>query len=414
MKTTFNSALLHILVAIFIGTLSGFAQGWHGIPTGSPVNLMAVHFPTPAIGYAAGDMGLLKTTNAGDSWTTVSVSSTSYFNSVFFTSDQTGFLAEGTGDIIKTTDGGISWTLSCHIPGADLRSITFPTPDIGYVAGFYSATDHGLTWKTVDGGQTWTDISPEGIQVQLLKDACFLNRDTGYICGGQGTIIKTINGGQSWSILNINYSNVLNAIHFPAPDTGYAVGWSSELMHGEVVKTVDGGETWVSVTPQNPPVFIRDTWFANVQTGYIVGENMRAMKTLDGGSTWIDQAISNADSSKPLYALHFSDVNNGFAVGIGGTIIKTTTGGLGISTRQFDDASVFITPNPTRDYLIINGLKGTSPSSFSIFNVSGSGVLKGNVSSTRPGISTISLTPGIYFIRIETGSGNLSRKFVIE
>ena len=48
------------------------------------------------------------------------------------------------------------------------------------------------------------------------------------------------------------------------------------------------------------------------------------LKTTNGGATWTSQT---SGTIYRLYSVYFTDVNTGYAVGDGGIILKTITGG---------------------------------------------------------------------------------------
>src|SRR5262249_52586600 len=58
--------------------------------------------------------------------------------------------------------------------------------------------------------------------------------------------------------------------------------------------------------------------------GTAAGQFGKILRTTDGGATWIAQTV---DTSETLYGVAFADVDHGFAVGMGGAILRTETGG---------------------------------------------------------------------------------------
>src|SRR5687768_13373326 len=97
--------LLTLLISTHL--IAANAQ-WTAIPSGTSYDLEDVHFPTDSIGYAVGYQGIvLKSTDTGETWSTVHQDSSKFFNSVFFTSSGTGYAAGGS--LYKTTDGGFHW-----------------------------------------------------------------------------------------------------------------------------------------------------------------------------------------------------------------------------------------------------------------------------------------------------------------
>ena len=76
---------------------------------------------------------------------------------VCFTDASTGYSVGGYGDIIKTSDGGLTWKTVSVASGADLWSVSFPSADTGFVSGAY-----GTVLQTTDAGASWNDVSPSG------------------------------------------------------------------------------------------------------------------------------------------------------------------------------------------------------------------------------------------------------------
>jgi len=78
--------------------------------SGTSNHFYGVYFANANTGYAVGGNGkIIKTPNAGSSWTAqVSGSSRSLF-SVYFTDANTGYVVGDSGTILKTTNGGGSW-----------------------------------------------------------------------------------------------------------------------------------------------------------------------------------------------------------------------------------------------------------------------------------------------------------------
>lgn len=63
-------------------------------------------------------------------------------------------------------------------------------------------------------------------------------------------------------------------------------------------------------------------FFVDVKIGFAVGDGI--MRTTDGGLTWHDQ---DCGTSAGLTGVSFIDANTGIAVGMRGTILRTTDGG---------------------------------------------------------------------------------------
>jgi hypothetical protein len=105
------------------------------------------------------------------------------------------------------------------------------------------------------------------------------------------------------------------------------VGWTAGGFYG-LGKTTDGGVSWTGLGMR--PCNITSICFVDESVGWMVGRCPGLgyygviWKTMDGGGTIIDQYSLNEE----LYAVHFINQNTGWAVGEGGVILKTTTGGV--------------------------------------------------------------------------------------
>lgn len=171
-----------------------------------------------------------------------------------------------------------------------------------------------------------------------LYDMEFINRNTGWICGTGGTIIKTTNGGTNWiqQITNVP-SKPLFGIHPVNENVVYAVGWFSTIL-----KTTNGGDNWVAIENGGPPVYGNyfSVFFYNELTGWI-GENNTmgqgdVKKTTDGGKTF----NSYYTFGWP-YDLYFKDSLNGIGVSGAANIHKTTNGGLNWNSFQIAGSGDF-------------------------------------------------------------------------
>jgi hypothetical protein len=90
---------------------------WDTISCGTPYNLISVFFADQNTGYAVGISGtILKTTDAGATWTAQSSGTTNILHAVYFTSANTGWAVGDSGTILKTTNGGYGLGLDDHQP----------------------------------------------------------------------------------------------------------------------------------------------------------------------------------------------------------------------------------------------------------------------------------------------------------
>lgn len=215
--------------------------------------------------------------------------------------------------VYRSTDGGAT------LQPADLRHgaqavYMFPDGQTAFaVGGSYGS-------KSTDGGQTWTRVTIGG----TLYTVFFANSSVGYAAGNAGLLYRTSDGGATWVLKNSYWNRSIYSIWVPdsdAPDTLYytvANGAST------LCRSTDGGLTFQIVTlPEIGNASMNDLFFKDTNTAWAAGGNGEIFK-LSGGA-WTKTTTPVTVS---LDAIAFSpDGLNGWAVGMGGTILRTTDGG---------------------------------------------------------------------------------------
>lgn len=289
------------------------------IDSGSNTQFTSVYFTSEDTGFVVGTNGaLLKTTNGGAAWTVVQNITYNNSHSVYFINSKTGFVVGDYGVIVKTIDGGLNWTTSQASGSSyNLNEVFFTDANTGYAVG-----TSGKIIKTIDGGLNWTSQS-SGTSANL-NSVYFSDASNGFAVGNNGVIVKTNNGGTSWSVQTISSVAFINSVYFTGPNTGYAVG-NGNSTNGTVLKTIDGGTTWTAQSTQSISMgaVLRSVYFTDPNTGYIVGgngnSNATIMKTTNAGVSWT--SLSSA-TTNDLLSVHFPKAQTGYAVGSNGTILK--------------------------------------------------------------------------------------------
>lgn len=304
----------------------------------------------------------LVTVFPGFGWFLQSSASSANLNGVFFLSDgRTGWAVGNAGTIRKTMDAGNTWVQQISNTSFNLRSVQFPTSQRGCACG-----GNGIVVRTTDGGTTWSSVTTPASGFQL-NDLYFANANLGWAVGNGGVILRTTDGGASWTryLPSVTLTNLLS-VAFSGTDDGWAVG-----DNGIIVGTHDGGDSWYIYQPSVTTAGLDAVWrrsltqawavgrtgatlgtiattdslawntlgvpnyqlygvhFPSDLTGYAVGFNAQngsglVVRTDDGGPT-LD--VQDSHTSFRLNDVYFSDTLHGWAVGNGGTIIHTATGG---------------------------------------------------------------------------------------
>ncbi len=203
-------------------------------------------------------------------------------------------------------------------------------------------SDGAITHST-NGGASWNPI-PSGTQ-SVLRRIRYHSPTLGVVLGNDGVILKSTDAGASWTALQSGTTKGLYDVHFFDELRWNAVGQAAYI-----TETTDGGTTWKekdSGTNNWNCIDFYGTF------GVIVGNKGDIAVTTNGGGRW------NSRSSPiglELRGVSIGDDSTAVAVGINGTLIRTTNKGrdwtvnyASIPMSQFRIAGV---EHLTRDKII--------------------------------------------------------------
>ena len=196
---------------------------------------------------------------------------------------------------------------------------------VGYYGTILHSKDRGISWEI--------KRSPTR---NALFQVRFLNQK-GWISGGYGTILHTMDGGQSWVAQPTNTTEHLFGLTWVNDQLGWVVG-----SRGTILRTADGGRSWMNASlPED--LILSSVAFANSNRGWTAGEFGVIFQTQNGGRSWTKQTSPvevgfASGESRNLFALLFLGPENGWAFGLGGTILKTRGGSRWEIVRQKDNA----------------------------------------------------------------------------
>ncbi|HEY5506267.1 MAG TPA: YCF48-related protein [Coriobacteriia bacterium] len=139
--------------------------------------------------------------------------------------------------------------------------------------------------RTVDGGSTWTIVTPPGTGATLRAVVALTS--TTAIAVGDGGAMRLISG----SVVSLKSS--------PTSSNLYGIAFADDALHGWAVgdnatciATSDGGTSWVPGSVGIPSgltafdIGLRSVAFAGRLNGVIVGKYQWTWRTIDGGATW--------------------------------------------------------------------------------------------------------------------------------
>lgn len=287
-------------------------------------------------------------------------------NDVFAVTENLVFAVGNNGTILKTTDGGVNWVQKNWGVTFRLDKLQFVNENVGYIFGFEDSLYLGKLLMTLNGGETWSQIT--SLNINGEGDISVVNADIFYY-SNNFILFKSINRGLSFQEINI--TNSIQKIQFITEMIGFASGY------GGLLKTIDGGFTWGIISNS-----ISSFYFLNQNIGFKASSD-GLYKTIDGGISFIfvdwdisgmnkiylsnenivwgtpvkcplngnpcfsmrgetnNLGVIKRENDVTVYTAHsFVNPTLGFAVLWGGQIYKNTTGSLLIN--KLDKKKVFL------------------------------------------------------------------------
>jgi photosystem II stability/assembly factor-like uncharacterized protein len=257
-----------------------------GDPQGTEQALRDLRFVDSKHGWAATSNGLgtpLLRTVDGQNWQQVGTIGDTMipYEDYLFTTSNTGVYVQRQ-TIRRTTDGGRTWKdvlrpCAAKIQvqgitqqvGCSLKSVHFPSSNVGYAVGTTNAGGTMILAKTTDGGVSWgiattpNSFTPDRDESAFRQYIFFLDENTGFVRFSDGKTIMTTDGGRSWTPTG---AAVVDIMKFADPEVGWA------LSNGNFSFTTDGGRHWSSRRLQFPAV-VRGFSLPRRNRAYVVGQH---------------------------------------------------------------------------------------------------------------------------------------------
>jgi photosystem II stability/assembly factor-like uncharacterized protein len=181
---------------------------------------------------------------------------------------------------------------------------------------------------------------------KTLRNLYFIDAQTGWVAGEDGTIIHTSNGGDDWIVQNSNVHTFIVDIFFINENIGWAITFKDTFPFGSIIlNTKNGGDNWIAEDYPDGNVFMNTIFFFDTLNGWIGGTYIAG--TTNGGITWVEAEVdSSMISGLPVYNFNFYNLQFGYACGgyldLAGVIWRTTNYGenwtaTGVSPDQVFD-----------------------------------------------------------------------------
>jgi len=246
--------------------------------------------------------------------------------------------------ILKTTNGGQTWTKSLDWSYNQQSGIQTIKMNPLNPHTLWAATTEGL-YKTVNSGSTWELI----VAAPMAIDIALHLTDTNYIMCSFGnftnsTTLRSTDGGSNWSVSPIpSYTGKTHlAVYAAHPNVVYASAADSTTGVGGLYRSTDFGASWVKLN--NNSIFGVQGWYSHyvavhpIDSSIIVHNSVYLTKSTNGGQSFTYVNTGYADNH--AYAIHPSNPNIIYAVNDDGVYMSTDFGssytniGFGMQSGQ--------------------------------------------------------------------------------
>jgi photosystem II stability/assembly factor-like uncharacterized protein len=370
-------SLLTILF-VLTGTF-GFSQTWEALNTGLPANIKvhSVVFTKQSnyqVGYAVGGDNytsgvVIKTTDGGDTWSSMVTIASEELYSVSFPTNDTGYACSMEGKIYKTTNGGTSWQLNYTAPSGQSFAISFKDIDngvLGTPASIRYTSSGGLVWQ---GGSGTSNTNSQDISW------C---EDNTYLAAGYNWINLTTNNGQNWTQLGNYASDLLLGTGSLGAKYMAACG-----DYGMIHISKDYGTNWSSVKKGDN--LFHDVAYWDTNYIYVVGTPGLVYKSADGGETFTSDGSLGSGA---VFCVFITPAFTIYATGSQGKIWR--------KQEVYPYPAIMVTPDSLQFDTIYKG--DTQQKSLIVTNTGNQDLVVSDITSSLPEYSanpsSFTLTPG--------------------
>jgi len=296
----------------------------NGLPDDMQVNCIVARPENPRILYAGSQLGLFRSEDGGDSWTDLGLKTGEmaiYSILLHPTDPATLYVGMDYAAIFKTVDGGKTWRRLPTIQPEGAIDACFPVRVLRMAADpsnpdeIYAAMEVGGITRSLDGGETWEDMSHDLIEMAKtphLKSKILSDNETEgmmdlhaltisaaqpgtvWVANRMGVFIST-DRGKHWKEFGIRRFSDLSygrdiMVSPNDPNVFYAaLSRSARGDAGSLYRSTDKGETWQRV---DHDVDVNSTMMSVTVSSkdpdriYCVARLGQVFGTEDGGKTW--------------------------------------------------------------------------------------------------------------------------------
>jgi photosystem II stability/assembly factor-like uncharacterized protein len=268
------------------------------------------------------DDRILRSADGGQTWTDLGevIPSDAFAGPLAFStpSPSTVVASDGSGNLYRSTDAGVTWAQSFATPGPTPGFLGVPAPVFTDAQTGYIGFGAGYVLRTTDAGASWTQISSGSATTVLALDR-FPNGDM-IAVGEAGQVLTRAASSPTWRIRATLGVSSLQAVQVLGPQSVVTVD-----LGGTVYRSSDAGATWSAATAAPVDLAAADLHFSSLSEGWVVGQGFNEaalFRTIDGGASW-----TPVDLFLGTYVAVDFEGDSGWTVAIDGTLNFTSSAG---------------------------------------------------------------------------------------
>lgn len=431
-----------LVVFCFLLLTGASSAQWTPINLGTTANYTCVYFATPSVVYIGGYLPsvitpvMFKSYDGGANFTVISNFPSAFKAPMTLNFDSTGNngIVAGLGPIISTTNGGSNWQVFYSPPDtmiifeAKIDGQNYPVLWAGGNKYYIASGGLGVPFilKCTDLMSPNPTLRryylPEIYNSFQIHSVSGIDSNVCFVLAtynNGSVILKTTNGGSNWFDVYTNSSKELFVMDVDNNGSNGVV-MGGDNSHYTIIRTTTGGSTWytdVDAPGQKIRKFIQRS-----DTTYAVGNGGQIRRLIGWQQNWVLQNTSTTQKLQSVHHFH-GLANKVFVVGDTGVVLKTLNGGVWVQNISTEIPSGYFLgqnyPNPFNSTTTIRfALLKKDNVTIKIYDLLGkeSGVVVNDIfeaGTFEVNYDASSLTSGVYYYRISSGTFSETKKLVL-